>query len=323
VLRVVEVRSGVVSNALGAVAEELGGVHELQELVVVAVELVEVGDVTLRELLRRWGSPRRGSRTRWAGGSACCPSRRIGRGAMWTREGRWAIRAVIVPRPRASESAKEAAARSERRPLGRSEVSADGEDGCIALLALLSHWTIRVRDICHDSARVLDSNLGHTEGTPGLVKRTHPSRARDHAGAARRYRQAHPAGYVPAPTDPERLPNVIFPAPDLVFLWAPTLDLLTSRLLHAHTDGRVIDLPFLTGCHRRVLPGRPQALPDHPDMHLRPRVQLNRVVRFRHHVHRRRQRSAPLPRLPHRGPRGARRHGRLRALTHPRSPPHA
>ena len=50
VLRVVEVRSGVVSNALGAVAEELGGVHELQELVVVAVELVEVGDVTLREL---------------------------------------------------------------------------------------------------------------------------------------------------------------------------------------------------------------------------------------------------------------------------------
>ncbi|MDA9081394.1 hypothetical protein N9M16_08280 [Candidatus Dependentiae bacterium] len=47
---------------------------------------------------------------------------------MWTRDGRWAIRAVIVPRPRASESAKVAAARSERRPLGRSEVSADGGD---------------------------------------------------------------------------------------------------------------------------------------------------------------------------------------------------
>ena len=238
---------------------------------------------------------------------------------MWTRGGRWAIRAVIVPRPRASESAKEAAARSERRPLGRSEVSADGEEE-IGYRAAES--------LDYPSQRYLSRELG-----VGLEPRPH----RRHAGP----RQTHasltragpcrssppippssPCRVRPRPTHPERLPNVIFPAPDLVFLWAPTLtaDLPPSPRTHRRQGDR----PALPqGCHRRVLPGRPQALPDHPDMHLRPRVQLNRVVRFRHHVHRRRQRSAPLPRLPHRGPRGARRHGRLRALTHPRSPPHA
>jgi hypothetical protein len=79
---------------------------------------------------------------------------------MWTREGRWAIRAVIVPRPRASESAKEAAARSERRPLGRSEVSADGEEE-IGYRAAESLDNPSQRYLSH-SARVLDSNLGHT-----------------------------------------------------------------------------------------------------------------------------------------------------------------
>ena len=128
---------------------------------------------------------------------------------------------MIVPRPRASESAKEAAARSERRPLGRSEVSADGEDWLYRAALLLSHWTIRVRDICHDSARVLDSNLGHTEGTPGLVKRTHPSRARDHAGTARRYRQAHPAGYVPAQPIPSAYRMSFFPRPIWFFCGHP------------------------------------------------------------------------------------------------------
>ena len=118
----------------------------------------------------------------------------------------------------------------------------------------------------------------------------------------------------PQPPPKGRRPTVLFPAPGFVCLWAPrdasrTADPVPSD----RADGRVIDLPFLkdsTG----ACSGRPKALPHHPDMHLRPGLQLHRVVRIRHHVHRRRQRPAPVPRVPHRGHRRARRHGRLHLL---------
>lgn len=114
-LRVEEVGPRVVSNALGAVAEQLGGVHELQELVIVAVESAEVGDVALREL---WQGGVRGHGARAdVGRVALLVAHRDGGGSYRGERvavggGRVAIRRSSVPRPRASESEKGGGSRS-------------------------------------------------------------------------------------------------------------------------------------------------------------------------------------------------------------------